>query len=783
MLPDLTREDFLAMLRSPDSPEQLEWKISPTGIVDADADTGVVTAIVAVTGIVDEVDDIIVPGAFTETLQRRVPKGVWSHDVHTWVSRTDAIGELMPGDSRLPAEWKGRPWPADAGALVVKTAFNLGTTAGKDAYSNVVFFDAGPLGPQVEWSIGYNSIPGFTRRNQQGQRELKKIDLYEYGPVLFGAMPLAGTVGTKARIDALEHKGVRMGDTASTVIGNLELKVAGKEASPKDVKNTERLKAYWEHGEGAAKIQWGTPGDFDRCVTELSKYMPPQQVKGYCANRHKGATGGWPGHAPGVEQAEADAKKAEKKADPTAEDQAAAMLDRLEGKATTMPGTDSFPIDSHQDVKDAVRSIGRAKNPGKAKRWIKKRAKALGASHLIPDKWTDSKDAAVDTLDSDTDTDDGGLAEAVAELRAYQAIGMSDAEIDAALAGEPEWTSLPDDLGPAVEQGDEGFDEPPGGGDASQGGDEEPPAESIEDELGIGGEHKTAKVVTALEPGDRVIELKGVAGAGTLSGTVRATSARGPLIGVAIETKSGLRTAWVPNTTTAQVHHDPYREVKDALRLVVERKDYPYLPGSVEERQSEIREAVNDLLLPEPDAQGIRHAYVSLDATFADYVVATLNDYSMPGSEEQAFAIPYTVGDDGDVDLGQPIPVEKQVVLVPDNDYAEDQAEQQAAGVPTPDVQGGQAVPTMTPIGGMNPAINLARKIAAQAKALIDDLEAKAAAGTTDLSGTHVRRLRAADEALTGALAGLGSATVVAAPDEGKMLGEVAELLTRIGDI
>jgi len=38
--------------------------------------------------------------------------------------------------------------------------------------------------------------------------------------------------------------------------------VAGKEISPKDVKNTERLRQYWEHGEGAAKIQWGIPGDF-----------------------------------------------------------------------------------------------------------------------------------------------------------------------------------------------------------------------------------------------------------------------------------------------------------------------------------------------------------------------------------------------------------------------------------------------------------------------------------------------------------------------------------------
>lgn len=56
-----------------------------------------------------------------------------------------------------------------------------------------------------------------------------------------------------------------------------------------------KLKVYWLRGEGAAKLRWGTPGDFDRCVTHLSKYMRPGQAKGYCANLHHDATGMWPG--------------------------------------------------------------------------------------------------------------------------------------------------------------------------------------------------------------------------------------------------------------------------------------------------------------------------------------------------------------------------------------------------------------------------------------------------------------------------------------------------------
>lgn len=75
--------------------------------------------------------------------------------------------------------------------------------------------------------------------------------------------------------------------------------VAGKELSPGDVIATERLKRYWAHGAGAARIRWGVPGDFDRCRVELAKYLPPGEVDGYCADRHHDATGAWPGHAPG----------------------------------------------------------------------------------------------------------------------------------------------------------------------------------------------------------------------------------------------------------------------------------------------------------------------------------------------------------------------------------------------------------------------------------------------------------------------------------------------------
>jgi len=54
--------------------------------------------------------------------------------------------------------------------------------------------------------------------------------------------------------------------------------------------NAEDLRRYWTSGKGAAKIRWGTPGDWTRCVRQLSKYMG-NRAKGYCQLRHKDATG------------------------------------------------------------------------------------------------------------------------------------------------------------------------------------------------------------------------------------------------------------------------------------------------------------------------------------------------------------------------------------------------------------------------------------------------------------------------------------------------------------
>lgn len=47
----------------------------------------------------------------------------------------------------------------------------------------------------------------------------------------------------------------------------------------------------------------------------------------------------------------------------------------------------SFPIANREDLRKAIKLAGHAKNPAKARAFIKRRARSLGLSHMIPDSW------------------------------------------------------------------------------------------------------------------------------------------------------------------------------------------------------------------------------------------------------------------------------------------------------------------------------------------------------------------------------------------------------------
>lgn len=93
-----------------------------------------------------------------------------------------------------------------------------------------------------------------------------------------------------ARSEAVQDSGAEPSVTAA----------GGKESDVNKKGGSHNLRDYWVHGEGAAKIGWGTDGSFARCVTQLGEHVKNPQ--GLCAEYHHAATGEWPAEK-GVESA------------------------------------------------------------------------------------------------------------------------------------------------------------------------------------------------------------------------------------------------------------------------------------------------------------------------------------------------------------------------------------------------------------------------------------------------------------------------------------------------
>lgn len=232
--------------------QNLEHKAITSAVNTTDED-GVVEALVSVTGVKDNVGDIIEPGAYSRTLKQRKPKGAWAHEWQTPVSKVKEIKELLPGDPQLPKKFHdGRPWPKEAGALYVKAQFNLNTQAGKDAYENVKFFD-----DECEWSIGYK-VPrgGATKDTKTGIRNIKDLDLFEFSPVLFGAASEARSLSSSIKalqfdfnVDDEEEEAEAKGATDETIDENGEIVERDKEEDfeeDKDISDDELIAILME---------------------------------------------------------------------------------------------------------------------------------------------------------------------------------------------------------------------------------------------------------------------------------------------------------------------------------------------------------------------------------------------------------------------------------------------------------------------------------------------------------------------------------------------------------
>jgi HK97 family phage prohead protease len=168
---------------------------------------------------------------------------------------------------------------------------------------------------------------------------------------------------------------------------------------------TEKLHEYWIHGEGAAKIRWGSPGDYDRCVLHLGKFLADPH--GYCAKAHHDALGIWPAtHAAEIKKATGrstvtvTAERAEMKAASINDlpDSAFAHIEpggTKDGSGKTTPRSlRHFPVHDKAHAANALAQAPKSPFGDKAMPAIKKAAKRFGID--VSDGDSDSSEGAAD---------------------------------------------------------------------------------------------------------------------------------------------------------------------------------------------------------------------------------------------------------------------------------------------------------------------------------------------------------------------------------------------------
>jgi 2'-5' RNA ligase len=215
-----------------------------------------------------------------------------------------------------------------------------------------------------------------------------------------------------------------------------------------------QLKRYWLTGEGAAKIGWGTPGSFDRCVSSLRDDFP-QDPEGLCANLYHEATGKWPGQDRGDSGADVHTG-AMLALMPTVEDAARLALEG--GEAADQLHLTLFYLGDAVDWSEQQRGdlISRV---AAAARYLKPvAARVFGGAQWNP---TSDEPAWVWNVGDDLDQDSSRLQDAKYEITYALEDGHNDPELPqqyspwaphiCAVYGPDDWGSvLADRVGPVT---------------------------------------------------------------------------------------------------------------------------------------------------------------------------------------------------------------------------------------------------------------------------------------------------------------------------------------------
>lgn len=178
---------------------RIEWKSNLHGVARCPAEykllgegepAGTFEAYVAIFGTPDRPDifgdsDVIEPGAFTQTLQEKgLPPVVWSH-----------VWTIPPVGQALQAV-------EDAKGLRIKARLFLDDDGISGQYARSIHTGMTATPPVVrEFSFAFEAKEWSDEKASNGQyiRHLKRLELFEVGPVLVGRHPDTELIGAKSQ--------------------------------------------------------------------------------------------------------------------------------------------------------------------------------------------------------------------------------------------------------------------------------------------------------------------------------------------------------------------------------------------------------------------------------------------------------------------------------------------------------------------------------------------------------------------------------------------------------
>lgn len=158
-------------------PVKMELKGLPvTEIKVVDEANGIIEAYVSIFNNVDSYGDVVLKGAFADSIKAwfpRYPKGVWGHDWNDPIAKTLEIRE-------------------DERGLYIKGQLIMEVQRAKEAYALI------KAGVMTDFSFGYE-VNDYEIDFDKGIRYLKKLTIFEWSPVLVGANNRATLLAVKSQ--------------------------------------------------------------------------------------------------------------------------------------------------------------------------------------------------------------------------------------------------------------------------------------------------------------------------------------------------------------------------------------------------------------------------------------------------------------------------------------------------------------------------------------------------------------------------------------------------------